>query len=269
MKDQYIGDINDFHKYALLRALGDALRAPLRVCWMLTPADGRRDGGRLAYLNGPSEFRNFDPPLFDALAELVSQDRRNVQALQATGLLPNATFHPAILADDSAERDRYFANVHSSLGPDELVFFDPDNGLEVPSTPRGRRGSAKYLYWDELEGALGEGRTICVYQHFPRRPRATFLAGLLERMSDLVPGHMTFAVTSSWVAYAICAPHGRAKGLVEVAAEVAVRPGSGLRFVSNDGASALSWHQSRPASIVPGFAMGTSTTRSSTISEDS
>jgi hypothetical protein len=35
MKDQYVGDINDFEKYAILRALQGASQLPLVVCWML------------------------------------------------------------------------------------------------------------------------------------------------------------------------------------------------------------------------------------------
>jgi hypothetical protein len=228
MKDQYIGDINDFRKYGLLRALGSAHGADLRVCWMLTAADGRPDGARVSYLEDAARFRDFDAPLFDALAELVAGDLRSTAALQAADILPNARFHPEVLTDDRAERDLYFESVRAALGPNELVFFDPDNGLEVASVPKGARNSSKYLYWDELEHALSDGRTICIYQHFPRRPRAPFLYELLDRLEVLAPGHTAFAVTGPWAAFLLCAPAEQADRLIAAAAALVARPGSDL-----------------------------------------
>jgi hypothetical protein len=56
VKDQYVGDISDFEKYSILRALGREADLPLAVCWMLTVPDGtgesrdrtERDGRRNA-----------------------------------------------------------------------------------------------------------------------------------------------------------------------------------------------------------------------------
>lgn len=49
MKHQYVGDINDYRKYALLRALSSGGTNQVGVCWMLTPDDGGADGAKLAY----------------------------------------------------------------------------------------------------------------------------------------------------------------------------------------------------------------------------
>ena len=70
MKEQYVGDINDYRKYALLRALAGEGAVKIGVCWMLTPSDGRADGNRLGYLRKPA-FSEFDPPLFDLLATVM------------------------------------------------------------------------------------------------------------------------------------------------------------------------------------------------------
>lgn len=40
VKHQYVGDINDYRKYALLRALSAGGANRIGVCWMLTPDDG-------------------------------------------------------------------------------------------------------------------------------------------------------------------------------------------------------------------------------------
>ena len=44
MKDQYFGDINDYRKYGLLRAIIRAGRLRILVAWMLTVDDGSTDG---------------------------------------------------------------------------------------------------------------------------------------------------------------------------------------------------------------------------------
>jgi len=39
MKEQYVGDINDYRKYALLRYLAEKGGVRTGVCWMLTQPD--------------------------------------------------------------------------------------------------------------------------------------------------------------------------------------------------------------------------------------
>lgn len=56
MKNQYFGDINDYQKFGILRAVADASLRTM-VCWMLTrddkKTDKRRDGLRLSCLDKP------------------------------------------------------------------------------------------------------------------------------------------------------------------------------------------------------------------------
>lgn len=177
MKNQYFGDINDFVKYGLLRALAcDDLRTVM--AWMLTAPDGRTDGRHTGYLARPERFRDLDPELFDGLAKAIAAKRRSVVVAEELGLLPNARYHRTLLGDDLPSRVAYFDKLLWESRACDVVFFDPDNGLEVPSTPMGRRGSSKYLYWAELEKTLQSGTTIVVYQHFPRVARDTYVAGV-------------------------------------------------------------------------------------------
>jgi hypothetical protein len=60
MKDRYFGDINDYRKYGLLRALQSYGDGHLLVAWMLTPDDGGRDGGLRSYLDDPSAWAKYD-----------------------------------------------------------------------------------------------------------------------------------------------------------------------------------------------------------------
>ena len=68
MKVQYFGDENDYRKYALLRLLATLGRFKIGVCWMLTPADERSDGGKRSFIQRPAKWRALDPDLFDLMA---------------------------------------------------------------------------------------------------------------------------------------------------------------------------------------------------------
>ena len=70
----------------------------------------------------------------------------------------------------------YFARAETQFAEADLVFFDPDNGLEVPSVPRGRKNSSKYVYYDEVEAFFRIGKSVLIYQHFPFERRGPFIS---------------------------------------------------------------------------------------------
>ena len=94
MKDQYVGDISDFEKYAILRALAAEADLPLAVCWMLTTPDETGEGGRIDYLKQPQRYRHLDPHVFDHLAAIVESSERNVAAIERSGIVERAQFFP-------------------------------------------------------------------------------------------------------------------------------------------------------------------------------
>jgi len=223
VKDQYTGDVNDYLKYSLLRVLLAAHPGALHVCWMLSAPDGRSDGRRLGYLDRQDGFAELDPEAFRALAEMVRGGRRSVAAVQEAGLLERASFHAALLTDDGDARRGYFANLWSVLGARDLVFFDPDNGLEVASVRFGKRNSCKYLYWEELDRALGGQRSVCVYQHFPRVKRSAYVQRRLHDFKERFPRHAAFAVSSPSVAHLVCGRRAQVRELRRAAAELSAR----------------------------------------------
>jgi hypothetical protein len=184
MKDQYFGDVNDFLKYALLRSLvmPDSLR--LGICWMLTEPDGRTDGNNLAYFDKPERFRQRDPELFDWLKQVIGseQDRRTARIEGSALLGPAASFQSSILTDLESERSKYFSECSARFAECDLVFFDPDNGLEIRSTLRGRKGSRKYLCWEDVCSNFTAGSSVLIYQHFIREKRAGYIARMVHEL---------------------------------------------------------------------------------------
>ena len=181
MKHQYFGDINDYRKYGLLRALLANTPLALRVAWMLTPDDGSSDGGFRSYLQQPDRWKRFDPELYAGLAALAQRRAfPRVSLLGATDLLPGATFFSDLVPDQLAQREVWSTALLRGVRGTELVFLDPDNGIEVKSSPAGRRGSSKYVRWSEIEKIWSLGASLLVYQHFPRKPRTELAAALLR-----------------------------------------------------------------------------------------
>ncbi|MET8524070.1 hypothetical protein [Nocardioides sp. NPDC004968] len=89
MKEQYVGDVNDYRKYALLRLLSRS-GLKLGVCWMLTPNDGRSDGNKLGYLDQAKQERH-DPELFTLLRRVRNEpDARRLLLIEANETLPGA-----------------------------------------------------------------------------------------------------------------------------------------------------------------------------------
>jgi hypothetical protein len=223
VKNEYFGDVNDFWKYAILRALGAAgLR--VFVCWMLTAPASGRDGRKLAYLEQAARYRPFDPELFDALAVAVRSGRRDVRVAEEE-LLDGAGYYGSLLGDAAAERAAYFEGLWRAAAGYDVLFFDPDNGIER-GVRKGRVGSHRYVYLDEVAEAFARGQTPVVFQHFTREPRAEFLARTAERARAATQaGEIVVASTPNVAYFAALRPeHGaRVRGAF---AELEARPAS-------------------------------------------
>ncbi len=212
VKHQYVGDINDYRKYALLRALSAEGVNRIGVCWMLTPSDGSSDGSKLAYLQRPERYRHFDASLFDILAHAAGEpDRRRLHSIEESGAIAAAIYHNELLSDDIPGRAAFMARCASALHAADLVFFDPDNGLEV-SLPKGRKNSSKYLYLDEAAAFYAAGKSLLIYQHFPRVERKAFIASCSHRLSSVAPGAAIWAFTTAHVVFLLLIhPESRAR----------------------------------------------------------
>ena len=182
MQDRYAGDVGDFGKYGLLRRLcgpdkhGPALR--LGVLWYrfedATPGDGRY----VSYLESPRAqgYRSCDPDLFQQMRSIVHGER-SIAAVETSGALPPGTsFFGDKLAFGRSEprtsralkRREWLEAGLRAVAHADLVFADPDNGLEIPSVGRLRAKGPKYVYYDDLRECWARGQSLVVYQHIAR-----------------------------------------------------------------------------------------------------
>jgi hypothetical protein len=202
MKNQYVGDINDYRKYGLLRAILDATNLRLLVGWMLTSNDRSADGKRTDYLNDPNRWAHYDPPLFDGLKTLLSNaSKRSVTLIERSGLLPAVTYHSDVVPIRAQQRTAWFDTLRATADRRDLVFLDPDIGLEVKSKAFGRKDSTQYVYWHEIERLWADGRSLLVYQHFPRVTRASYIQRMMDALREHTPGGSIEAFSTTFVVF--------------------------------------------------------------------
>jgi len=174
---------------------------------MLTPPDGRGDGQRIDYLTNPDAWRARDPLLFDFLRKSLDAGQRDVGVFEASSLLPGAHYFGDLLDDNAPCRTAYFVKALRALADADLLFFDPDNGVEVPSIPYGRTGSCRYLYWREVEQVISTGASVLIFQHWKRESRQHLTKRLAIQLGSRIPHGAVAAIHSPHVLFlAGCQP---------------------------------------------------------------
>ena len=196
MQNRYVGDIGDFGKYGLLKSLcssgksDDGRPLKLGVVWYLVPDEVHNGDGGLTYYLKPSaanheQFRTCDQVLYDNLREIVTSNHRHVATIRTKGVLPVDTrFYEAPLTfegiqgngtrrrDQRAQlRDHWIKGALQATEDCEVVFLDPDNGLEVKVGRCQARGP-KYAYFDEMLPFTERKQTLMVYHHIARQGSA-------------------------------------------------------------------------------------------------
>lgn len=171
MQDRYAGDVGDFVKLGLLRALSPGRR--LGIAWYRFPDEGHNtDGRHVGYLNR-AELRALDPVLFDHLRG-VTLARRSIASL-----LP--VLRGAASFDDSLDmgavaisyrrhwRQQWFARALERLEDCDIVFADPDNGIvDDDDRRKGRSVFGKQMPLSEVR-QLSRDRCAVIYHHNTRR----------------------------------------------------------------------------------------------------
>ena len=173
MQNRYVGDIGDYVKLAILRALSGNHR--LGIAWWLYPDEAHNgDGRHITYLDKPAQWRDFDPELFHILLKIVRDNKRSIAALEKA-LPPNTLFAGEEIPVTNVTahlrpqaRRSWLSRVQSTLKEADLVFLDPDNGLAPKSFAPGQRTSGKSVLFSELVELTQPGRCLIVYHHQTR-----------------------------------------------------------------------------------------------------
>jgi hypothetical protein len=113
--------------------------------------------------------------LFDTLRGMVSSGGRSVRQLEAANVLPGATFASEFIPTGEAKargqpaRWEWLEAVRRKLDRADLLFLDPDNGLEPAGFRPTTAKSGKSIMISELHQLARFGRCLIVYHHHTRR----------------------------------------------------------------------------------------------------
>jgi hypothetical protein len=214
MKNQYFGDINDYRKYGILRALQSQGNFRVLVAWMLTNDDGGPDGRNRSYLRNPATWKRYDPALFSGLADLMLSTRSpRVSLMHDAALLANTAYFQDLVPDGRDERETWRRRLLDAAKNADLVFLDPDNGIEVPSKPIGRKDSSKYVAWQEIESLAALGCSTLIYQHYRRESREVFVKRIVSELRRRTGARYTQAFRTAHVSFLLAAQARHEAGL--------------------------------------------------------
>ena len=167
MQDNYIGDIGDYGKYGLLREVC-AGALSLHVNWykVIPSKIGKQNDGKyINYLSNPQFYREYDPTLFDSLHKIVIEERdRRITRIEQENLFA-ATYFSAALGGDRKAWHSQALNMSKNA---DVIFLDPDNGLETTKMHQTDAATEKHVKWTELKDYYSRGQNVILYQHRPQ-----------------------------------------------------------------------------------------------------
>jgi hypothetical protein len=184
MRHNFVNDIGDYAKYALLRTLcsGGVLKMRLGVIWYLTVhPELNGDGRRRAHISREG-WDGLDSELLGTMraieTSLRSPSDLHLSLIEQSDILPDDTaFFSEPLPDATGpplerrqERKSWFTRAQENVAGCKLIFLDPDNGLEVRSVSPSSRLAGKYATMDEIASLLSTGAGVVLYQHCDRSP---------------------------------------------------------------------------------------------------
>lgn len=188
MQDRYAGDIGDYGKIGLLRAI-QSTGLSIGVNWYKTEPtqleyhqDGsfKQDDGKYRI---PSKLAVCDPELARALLTISEKKTRSIEDIQNADLIPNAVYY----AENISVKNR--VEWHScallKLANTNVVFLDPDNGLLVNSVGKESKQSVKYTFYEEVEDYIRRSQSVVVYNHRSRKKPETYFGEIYSRLRDM------------------------------------------------------------------------------------
>ncbi|MFH1347700.1 MAG: hypothetical protein ABIH22_03315 [Candidatus Margulisiibacteriota bacterium] len=177
MQDKYVGDAGDFGKYGLLRFIFDpkyGCKLKLGINWYHVPNDGNEeDGNKIGYLLDENDnfcMREADSGLYSVLKKIVKPRRNNkvveshgtrvIDEVQHNSILPANTLYYDSVLHKEGNRGKWHEEAIKKLQDSDIVFLDPDNGLEP------NNGSIKHVFDSEVvDYYQGQRKSLIIYQH--------------------------------------------------------------------------------------------------------
>lgn len=183
MQNRYVADVGNLGKYGLLRYITKT-NLSLGINWYLVPDENNNEDGKyISYLE-KNDYSQCDEELYYIMKKIINEDRRNIDSIQESDIFPANTLFNKELLDYHKEtdwnhrnelRNNWHHRALEKLCSSDIVFLDPDNGLQVKSTSLTSEKGNKYIGYKELEDYYNLGLSIIFYNHRERKPEEEYL----------------------------------------------------------------------------------------------
>lgn len=156
MQDRYAGDIGDYGKIALLKAL-QAQGMAVGVNWykVETLDIEKKPDGLFKQEDGKyrisGELCQCDRGLVGKLLKIFESDDRSIDALE-------------------------------KFKPIDIVFVDSDNGMLVKSVGKKSVRSVKYTFYDEVRDYIEQKQSVLIYNHRCRKQESIYFHEICEKL---------------------------------------------------------------------------------------
>jgi len=194
-----------------LRGLFSDPKWKIGVIWYLHTDEDTNDGIHVDYLN-KKEFTECDNDLARKLRRIVHKEKRTIKNLENAEILKSNTiyfddcvnFHQEHQKQTKEHKDlrlelrkKWLERAIRKTTGCNVIFLDPDNGMEVGSCRElNRFKSGKYAYYREINSFLENKSILVIYQHLNRNQKhATQIKSRANELRNLLPPHITiFAI---------------------------------------------------------------------------
>jgi hypothetical protein len=96
--------------------------------------------------------------------------------------------------DRQKRRSDWYAAALAATHEADLIFIDPDNGIESKIKRTAKKGP-KYVYWDDVKAFVIRGQSVVIYHHLGRiGTHDQQIKKLMAEMSQRFPAHAVLAL---------------------------------------------------------------------------
>jgi hypothetical protein len=212
MQDNYVGDVGDYGKYGLLSQILECSggKVHLGVNWYKyedqNPKKG--DGKYTGYLDLKNEngkkfeqYRCCFPELYQWLRVIVKDEkRRKIAEIENNQVIGDriSFYSKPVNSPDlhhtqrEEERNAWFIDSLESLKHSDIIFLDPDNGIQTDSLKKSHKWAGKYFFRDECRKYFASGKSLILYHHRNRKPKEKYDADIRKLHQAIDPSAKMF-----------------------------------------------------------------------------
>jgi hypothetical protein len=134
------------------------------------------------------KFYNCFPELYEKLKQLVETKKRSLHEIEISQILPeniifyseNIPFSSSFPKNRRKERIGWFERSLEHLKEADIIFVDPDNGIQTEAVTKTNVKAVKYVFWDEIKKYYDGKKSVIVYNHRDFSPVSKYDEKLLK-----------------------------------------------------------------------------------------